>query len=189
MGTVNIVYLIRVQTTASQTEEYKCRVYTESEYFNMITIPWLWSVHQIKSQPFHLNSRRSCGCSPQLGKYYLKLATEEDEEVNNQLAVEWLVQSAKLGRKDASKYLQRCWIQRKGACLCHTACLGVDNVKTEITKMRIPYIIIVHMSSVSCQTAMDSNDGTHSVQCVCVCKHLKHCSEALRRGWPNLRKK
>ncbi|KAL2097683.1 hypothetical protein ACEWY4_006890 [Coilia grayii] len=50
----------------------------------------------------------------QLGKYYLKLALEKDTEVNNQLAVSWFVQAAKLGRRDAAKMLQRCWIQRKG---------------------------------------------------------------------------
>ncbi|XP_041959814.1 wolframin isoform X1 [Alosa sapidissima] len=50
----------------------------------------------------------------QLGKYYLKLAEERDKEENEQLAVEWFVQAAKLGRKDAAKMLQRCWIQRRG---------------------------------------------------------------------------
>ncbi|XP_062376444.1 wolframin isoform X2 [Sardina pilchardus] len=50
----------------------------------------------------------------QLGKYYLKLAEDKNKEENEQLAVEWFVQAAKLGRKDAARMLQRCWIQRRG---------------------------------------------------------------------------
>ncbi|KAM6972601.1 wolframin [Aplochiton taeniatus] len=49
-----------------------------------------------------------------MGRHYLKLAEEEDEEVNNGLAVDWLIQAAKQGRKSAARTLQRCWIQRKG---------------------------------------------------------------------------
>ncbi|XP_028831029.1 wolframin [Denticeps clupeoides] len=49
-----------------------------------------------------------------LGKYYLRCAEEKDADANNEIAVQWLLKAAKLGRKDAAKMLQRCWIQRKG---------------------------------------------------------------------------
>uniref|UniRef100_A0A4W5LT27 Wolframin ER transmembrane glycoprotein n=1 Tax=Hucho hucho TaxID=62062 RepID=A0A4W5LT27_9TELE len=49
-----------------------------------------------------------------MGRYYLALAEERDEEVNNCTAVSWLVQATKLGRKDAVKMLQRCLATRKG---------------------------------------------------------------------------
>ncbi|KAJ8382136.1 hypothetical protein SKAU_G00029140 [Synaphobranchus kaupii] len=49
-----------------------------------------------------------------IGKYYLKLAEEKDEELNNCNAVSWLVQAAKNGRKDAVKQLQRCLAERRG---------------------------------------------------------------------------
>ncbi|XP_071264432.1 wolframin [Salvelinus alpinus] len=49
-----------------------------------------------------------------LGRYYLGLAEEQEAELNNRLAVDWLVQAAKQGRKSAARLLQRCWIQRKG---------------------------------------------------------------------------
>ncbi|XP_051561188.1 wolframin isoform X1 [Myxocyprinus asiaticus] len=49
-----------------------------------------------------------------LGKYYLKLGEEKDTEVNDHIAVEWLMKAAKQGRMDAAKLLQKCWIQKKG---------------------------------------------------------------------------
>nr|XP_023654115.1 wolframin-like isoform X2 [Paramormyrops kingsleyae] len=49
-----------------------------------------------------------------LGRYYLKLAEEEDSTRNNERAVGWLVQAAKQGRRDATKILQSCLAQRKG---------------------------------------------------------------------------
>ncbi|XP_045062002.1 wolframin-like [Coregonus clupeaformis] len=49
-----------------------------------------------------------------IGRYYLALAEERDEEVNNCTAVSWLVQATKQGRKDAVKMLQRCLATRKG---------------------------------------------------------------------------
>uniref|UniRef100_A0A8C5LV48 Wolframin ER transmembrane glycoprotein n=1 Tax=Leptobrachium leishanense TaxID=445787 RepID=A0A8C5LV48_9ANUR len=48
----------------------------------------------------------------ELGKHYLKLAEEEHEEVNSCAAVEWLVESAKQGRRDAVKLLRRCLADR-----------------------------------------------------------------------------
>ncbi|XP_042340315.1 wolframin isoform X2 [Plectropomus leopardus] len=49
-----------------------------------------------------------------LGQHYLLLAEEKDTELNNRVAVNWLIKAAKQGRKGAAKALQRCWIQRKG---------------------------------------------------------------------------
>uniref|UniRef100_UPI0037E870E0 wolframin n=1 Tax=Semicossyphus pulcher TaxID=241346 RepID=UPI0037E870E0 len=49
-----------------------------------------------------------------LGQHYLILAEEKDTELNNRLAVNWLIKAAKQGRKGAARALQRCWIQRKG---------------------------------------------------------------------------
>ncbi|XP_053560131.1 wolframin [Bombina bombina] len=50
----------------------------------------------------------------ELGKYYLKLAEEEDEEVNSCAAVDWLIESAKQGRREAVKLLRRCLTDRRG---------------------------------------------------------------------------
>ncbi|KAM8880090.1 wolframin isoform 1-T4 [Spinachia spinachia] len=49
-----------------------------------------------------------------LGQHYLSLAKEKDAELNDLLAVTWLVKAAKQGRKGAASALQRCWIQKKG---------------------------------------------------------------------------
>ena len=50
----------------------------------------------------------------QMGRYFLALAEERDEELNNCTAVTWLIQAAKQGRKDAVKLLQQCLTSRKG---------------------------------------------------------------------------
>ncbi|OCT96705.1 wolframin isoform X2 [Xenopus laevis] len=50
----------------------------------------------------------------EVGKSYLKLAEEQDEEVNNCAAVDWLIASAKQGRRDAVKLLRRCLAERRG---------------------------------------------------------------------------
>ena len=55
-----------------------------------------------------------CACVSQMGRYFLLLAEEKDEELNSCRAVTWLVQAAKQGRKDAVKQLQRCLASRKG---------------------------------------------------------------------------
>ncbi|XP_037531771.1 wolframin [Nematolebias whitei] len=52
-----------------------------------------------------------------MGRYFLALAEESDEELNNCTAVTWLVQAAKHGRKDAVKLLQQCLASRKGITL------------------------------------------------------------------------
>lgn len=52
-----------------------------------------------------------------MGRYFLALAEERDEELNNCTAVTWLVQAAKQGRKDALKLLQQCLASRKGITL------------------------------------------------------------------------
>ncbi|XP_034401294.1 wolframin [Cyclopterus lumpus] len=49
-----------------------------------------------------------------LGQHHLSLAKEKDTELNNHLAVNWLIKAAKQGRKGAASALRRCWIQRKG---------------------------------------------------------------------------
>ncbi|CAL8330504.1 unnamed protein product [Gadus morhua 'NCC'] len=54
------------------------------------------------------------GAQCRMGRYFLLLAEEKDEELNSCRAVTWLVQAAKQGRKDAVKQLQRCLASRKG---------------------------------------------------------------------------
>ncbi|XP_077574234.1 wolframin [Stigmatopora nigra] len=49
-----------------------------------------------------------------LGQHYLILAEEENGELNNRMAVNWLIKAAKQGRKSAARALQRCWIQKIG---------------------------------------------------------------------------
>ncbi|XP_027032037.1 wolframin isoform X1 [Tachysurus fulvidraco] len=49
-----------------------------------------------------------------LGKYHLKLGEDCEADVNNQIAVDWLVRAAKQGRGDAAKLLQHCWTLKKG---------------------------------------------------------------------------
>jgi len=50
----------------------------------------------------------------QVGRYYLRLAEQEDEEVNSVTAVTWLLQAAKNGQKDAVKLLRHCLHDRRG---------------------------------------------------------------------------
>ncbi|XP_061542427.1 wolframin isoform X1 [Phycodurus eques] len=52
-----------------------------------------------------------------MGRFFLALAQERDEELNNCTAVTWLVQAAKQGRKDAVKLLQQCLFSREGITL------------------------------------------------------------------------
>ncbi|XP_061755764.1 wolframin isoform X3 [Nerophis ophidion] len=52
-----------------------------------------------------------------MGRVFLALAQDRDEELNNCTAVTWLVQAAKQGRKDAVKLLQQCLGSRKGITL------------------------------------------------------------------------
>lgn len=54
------------------------------------------------------------GVCVQMGRYFLALAEEKDEELNNCTAVTWLIQAAKQGRKDAVRLLQQCLASRKG---------------------------------------------------------------------------
>lgn len=66
-----------------------------------------------------------------MGRYFLALAEERDEELNNCTAVTWLVQAAKQGRKDAVKQLQRCLSSRKGITL-----ENIEEVKKLCTETR-----------------------------------------------------
>ncbi|KAF6372731.1 wolframin ER transmembrane glycoprotein [Rhinolophus ferrumequinum] len=50
----------------------------------------------------------------EVGKHYLQLASDRDEELNNCMAVDWLVLAAKQGRREAVKLLRRCLADRKG---------------------------------------------------------------------------
>lgn len=54
------------------------------------------------------------GSCLQVGKRYLQLASDGDEEVNNCTAVDWLTLAAKQGRREAVKLLRRCLADRKG---------------------------------------------------------------------------
>ncbi|XP_061883260.1 wolframin isoform X2 [Entelurus aequoreus] len=49
-----------------------------------------------------------------LGQHYLILAEEKEAELNNRLAVHWLIKAARQGRKGAARALQRCWVRRIG---------------------------------------------------------------------------
>ncbi|XP_044536706.1 wolframin [Gracilinanus agilis] len=50
----------------------------------------------------------------EVGKHYLKLADDADEELNNCSAVDWLILAAKQGRREAVKLLRRCLADRRG---------------------------------------------------------------------------
>lgn len=50
----------------------------------------------------------------EVGKRYLQLAGEQDEELNSCTAVDWLTLAAKQGRREAVKLLRRCLADRKG---------------------------------------------------------------------------
>ncbi|RMC14360.1 hypothetical protein DUI87_09455 [Hirundo rustica rustica] len=50
----------------------------------------------------------------EVGKHFLKLAEEEDEELNNCSAVDWFILAAKQGRREAVKLLRRCLADRRG---------------------------------------------------------------------------
>ncbi|MBZ3887038.1 Wolframin [Sciurus carolinensis] len=50
----------------------------------------------------------------EVGKHYLRLASDADEELNNCTAVDWLILAAKQGRREAVKLLRRCLADRKG---------------------------------------------------------------------------
>ncbi|KAM9377330.1 wolframin [Pholidichthys leucotaenia] len=52
-----------------------------------------------------------------MGRYFLALANDHNEELNNCTAVTWLIQAAKQGRKDAVRLLQQCLASRKGITL------------------------------------------------------------------------
>lgn len=68
-----------------------------------------------------------------MGKHYLQLAGDADEELNNCTAVDWLTLAAKQGRREAVKLLRRCLADRKGGCggarsRCSSG--GADALKT-----------------------------------------------------------
>lgn len=64
-----------------------------------------------------LESAAECGVTRpclQVGKHYLQLAGDGDEELNNCTAVDWLTLAAKQGRREAVKLLRRCLADRRG---------------------------------------------------------------------------
>ncbi|KAM6221798.1 wolframin [Rhynchocyon petersi] len=50
----------------------------------------------------------------EVARHYLRLAGEQDEELNNCTAVGWLLLAAKQGRREAVRLLRRCLADRKG---------------------------------------------------------------------------
>ncbi|XP_074131049.1 LOW QUALITY PROTEIN: wolframin [Sminthopsis crassicaudata] len=50
----------------------------------------------------------------EVGKHFLRLADDADEELNNCSAVDWLILAAKQGRREAVKLLRRCLADRRG---------------------------------------------------------------------------
>lgn len=50
----------------------------------------------------------------QVGKHYLQLAGDTDEELNSCTAVDWLTLAAKQGRREAVRLLRRCLADRRG---------------------------------------------------------------------------
>lgn len=69
---------------------------------------------QYRTLKFHTSGINLFSSVFQLAQHYLILAEEKDTELNNRLAVNWLINAAKQGRKGAARLLQRCWIQKKG---------------------------------------------------------------------------
>ncbi|XP_077588638.1 wolframin [Stigmatopora nigra] len=52
-----------------------------------------------------------------MGRFFLALAQDRDEELNHCTAVGWLLRAAKQGRKDALRLLQQCLSSRQGITL------------------------------------------------------------------------
>lgn len=78
------------------------------------------TVHESTKSQQCLACKSNCVCVyVQMGRYFLALAEERDEELNNCTAVTWLIQAAKQGRKDAVKLLQQCLASRKGTEISH----------------------------------------------------------------------
>ncbi|KAH0616344.1 hypothetical protein JD844_027381 [Phrynosoma platyrhinos] len=50
----------------------------------------------------------------EVGKFYLRLAENQDEELNNCTGIEWLILAAKQGRTEAVKLLRKCLAERRG---------------------------------------------------------------------------
>lgn len=73
----------------------------------------------------------------QVGRHYLHLASEGDEELNNCTAVDWLVLAAKQGRREAVKLLRRCLADRKGGS-GPLARLRLQRRHPEIPKLAAP---------------------------------------------------
>lgn len=68
----------------------------------------------------------------QMGRYFLELAKESDEELNNCTAVTWLIQAAKQGRREAVKLLQQCLADRKGTKISTCLLVYTANCKAPL---------------------------------------------------------
>ena len=69
------------------------------------------------ARALHGEAAAVCGVTRsrlQVGKHYLQLAGDGDEELNNCTAVDWLTLAAKQGRREAVKLLRRCLADRRG---------------------------------------------------------------------------
>lgn len=73
-----------------------------------------------------------------MGRYFLALAKESDEELNNCTAVTWLIQAAKQGRREAVKLLQQCLADRKGEKNLHL--LGFYTGKCNTPLKQFPFL-------------------------------------------------
>lgn len=67
-----------------------------------------------QSRVYFSNCRNSVPYLFQVGKHFLRLAEEEDEELNSCSAVDWFILAAKQGRREAVKLLRRCLADRRG---------------------------------------------------------------------------
>lgn len=85
-------------------------------------VAWLWAGAR-QDVDWGLGAARGpeataeCGVTRswlQVGKHYLQLAGDGDEELNNCTAVDWLTLAAKQGRREAVKLLRRCLADRRG---------------------------------------------------------------------------
>ncbi|XP_055034420.2 wolframin [Misgurnus anguillicaudatus] len=73
-------------------------------------IPEELSIDELKQRAKNGDAR----AQTEIGRYYLRLAEHEDEEINCVNAVTWLIHAAKNGRRDAVKLLQRCLHDKRG---------------------------------------------------------------------------
>lgn len=87
-----------------------------------------------------------------MGRYFLALAEEKDEELNSCTGVTWLVQAAKQGRKDAVKVLQQCLASRRGTSnvlLPPQTCVNYQRPKKRVMYYRIHAHVLACFSGIT----------------------------------------